>query len=61
MINRIKRRMIRGWNKEEGITTIEVVLVLVILIALVLIFKKQILGIINSIFMALNKSIGEVF
>ena len=35
---------------EEGIGVVEVILILVVLIGLVLIFKKQITGLVSSIF-----------
>ena len=45
------------WNKlkqlmkdEQGITTVEIILILVVLIALVLIFKEQMTNIVNNIF-----------
>ena len=34
---------------EAGVTTIEIILVLLVLIALVLIFKKQLISLVNSI------------
>lgn len=34
----------------QGISTIEIILVLVVLIALVIIFRDQLMGLINSIF-----------
>jgi Flp pilus assembly pilin Flp len=35
---------------EQGVTTVEIILVLVVLIALVLIFKEQMTEIVNNIF-----------
>ena len=35
---------------EQGITTVEIILILVVLIALVLIFKEQMTNIVNNIF-----------
>lgn len=43
------RRCRELWEDEDGIGTIELVLILVVLIALVSIFKTQITAIINSI------------
>lgn len=48
-------------DNDRGITTIEVILILVVLIALVLLFKKQILGLVDTIFTQINKSIKEVY
>jgi len=56
------------WRKLElklkgnpGIGTIEVILILVVLIALVLVFKSQIMGLVDTIFGHINSSIEEVY
>ena len=46
---------------ESGLGTIEVVLILVVLIGLVIIFKKQITTLLNNIFTSINKSAKEVY
>ena len=46
---------------EEGIGTVEIILILVVLIALVLIFKDQILGLAETIFSHINKSVKGVY
>ena len=46
---------------DAGIGTVEIILILVVLIALVLIFKDQILGLAESIFKQINKSIKGVY
>ena len=38
------------WKDETGIGTVEMILILVVLIGLVLIFKKQLTNLVNSIF-----------
>ncbi|MBR0086816.1 MAG: hypothetical protein IJL98_03645 [Lachnospiraceae bacterium] len=56
--------MVRIQNRlmeEDGINTIEVVLILVVLVALVLIFKNQILGIVDLVFAEINKSINKIY
>lgn len=58
-----------GWMKEakafymdeQGIGVIEVVLILVVLIGLVIIFKKQISTLLESIFKEINKQSKEVY
>ncbi|MDO4477428.1 MAG: Flp1 family type IVb pilin [Lachnospiraceae bacterium] len=37
------------WCEEDGAVTVEVILVLLVLIALVLLFKKQLISVVNSI------------
>ena len=46
---------------EESIGTVEVVLLLVVLIGLVIIFKKQIRTLLDSIFKEINKQTKEVY
>lgn len=46
MWTKLKERM----KDEQGITTVEIILILVVLIALVLIFKEQMTNIVNNIF-----------
>ena len=45
---------------DRGIGVVEVILILVVLIGLVLIFKKQITELVNSIFKTINKEAGKV-
>ena len=46
---------------DSGIGTVEIILILVVLIALVLIFKDQILALADSIFKQINKSVKGVY
>ena len=46
---------------ESGISTIELVLILVVLISLVLIFKSSITSLLNTIFAQINSQAGEVY
>ena len=46
----IKKRWTAIWKDERGIGTVEMILILVVLIALVLIFKKQMTTLVNQIF-----------
>ncbi len=55
------------WNKvkqfiydEQGITTVEIILILVVLIALVLIFKEQMTEIVNNIFKTITSQNDKV-
>ncbi len=53
------------WNAflkdDSGLGTIEVVLILVVLIGLVIIFKKQITTLLESIFKQINSKAKEVY
>ena len=46
---------------ESGLGTIEVVLILVVLIGLVIIFKKQITTLLEAIFKQINTKAKEVY
>lgn len=55
------------WNKfkqlmsdEQGITSVEIILILVVLIALVLIFKEEMTDIVNNIFKTITSQSGKV-
>lgn len=55
------------WNKfkqlikdEQGITTVEIILILVVLIALVLIFKEQMTNIVNNIFKTITSQSSKI-
>lgn len=47
--------------EEDGVGVIEVVLILVVLIGLVIVFKKQINTLLNNIFTEINKQSKEVY
>ena len=54
-------RSIKEFLKDEtGIGTVEMILILVVLIGLVLIFKKQITDLVNDIFDTISKKAGQV-
>ena len=48
------------WKDEQGVGVIELVLVLVVLIGLVIIFKKQITTLLQNIFKEINSQSKEV-
>ncbi len=49
------------WNDESGLGTIEIVLILVVLVGMVIIFKKQITTLLNNIFKQINNQAKEVY
>ena len=49
------------WKDEQGVGVIEPVLVLVVLIGLVIIFKKQITTLLQNIFKEINSQSKEVY
>ncbi len=61
-----RKEAAKGWIRrffleEDGVGVIEVVLILVVLIGLVIIFKKQITDLLNGIFKEINSQSKEVY
>ena len=48
------------WLDEEGIGTVEIILILVVLIGLVLIFKKKLTNLVNDIFKTITTESKKV-
>ena len=48
------------WEDESGVGEVEMILILVVLIGLVLIFKRQLTNIVNGIFDTINSKVGNV-
>lgn len=48
------------WQDESGIGTVELILILVVLIGIVLIFKKQITDLVNDIFKTITSESSKV-
>lgn len=48
------------WKNEDGIGVVEIILILVILIALVLIFKDKITEIVNNALESVDEDSGEI-
>ena len=57
----IKRELRSFLAEEDGVALIEVVLILVVLIGLVIIFKKQITTLLENVFKEINKQSKEVY
>ena len=54
-------RLVKRFIKDEsGVGTVEIILILVVLIALVLIFKDQMTALVNSIFSKIKSESGKV-
>ena len=48
------------WEDESGVGVVEMILILVVLIGLVLIFKRQLTNVVNGIFDTINSKVGNV-
>ena len=60
-MRKLRREVQAFWCEEAGVGVIEVVLILVVLIGLVIIFRKQITSLLDSIFSEINKQSKEVY
>mgnify|MGYP003403301021 CR=1 FL=1 len=47
-------------KNEDGVSRVEIILILVVLIALVLIFKDEMISIVQNIFKTITKKIGKI-
>jgi len=48
------------WKEEQGMGTVEIILIIVVLVGLVIIFKGQISALVNSIFGKITQQAGTV-
>ncbi len=49
------------WQEEEGVGVVEILLVLVVLIALVLIFKTQLTALVSNIFTSISRKSQSIY
>lgn len=56
----IMRTMKEFLKEETGIGTVEMILILVVLIGLVIIFKKEITDLVNGIFRTISNKAGQI-
>ena len=60
MMDKGRERLVRFWKNEDGMGTVEVILIIVVLIGLVIIFKSQITALVQSIFGTITEKSGVV-
>ena len=60
MNKKIKKMWREFWKEEEGMGTVEIILIIVVLIGLVIIFKAQISGLVQSIFQKITSQAGTI-
>ena len=58
--NRNMRNINEFLKEETGIGTVEMILILVVLIGLVIIFKKEITDLVNGIFRTITNKAGQI-
>lgn len=49
------------WQEESGVAVVEVILILVVLLALVFIFKTQLTQLVNSIFGSITSKSSSIY
>lgn len=54
------KRFRNFWLSEDGMGTVEVILIIVVLIGLVIIFKKQITTVVNDIFQTITSQSSTI-
>ena len=60
IIGGTKAKLLEYLQNEDGMGTVEVILIIVVLIGLVVIFKSQITALVQSIFGAITEKSGVV-
>lgn len=55
-----KREIKRFFQEESGVGVVEIILILVVIVGLILIFKKQLTSLVNKAFSKINKQAGTL-
>lgn len=57
---RLRQRFARTLGNNKGVGVVEIILILVVLIGLVIIFRDQLTGIVNTIFQKISSQSASV-
>ena len=57
---RVKQTLTEFRDNEDGVGVVEIILILVVLIALVIIFKDQLTSIVESIFSGIHSGVDTI-
>lgn len=57
----LKNTWLAFWEDESGMGVVEIILIIVVLIAMVIIFKEQITKLVNDVWNSINKSAKKVY
>jgi|HigsolmetaAR203D_1030402.scaffolds.fasta_scaffold01260_10 hypothetical protein len=60
MIETLKTSMARLWKEEDGLGTLEILLILAVLVLIAVVFRKWIINWINSLFESTNEEINRI-
>ena len=61
MITTVKNKMIRFWKEEDGLGTLEMILIIGVIIVIGLIFKNKITAIVNKLLDQVNTKSDQFF
>lgn len=61
MLTTVKSKMIRFWKEEDGLGTLEMILIIGVIIVIGLIFKNQITSIVNKLLKQVGTKSEEFF
>lgn len=59
--NSVKNAVSRFFREEDGIGTVEMILILVVLIGLVIIFKSELTKLVNTIFSQITNKSRQIY
>ena len=60
IMNNIKREAKKFWNDEDGMGVVEVVLITIVLVGLVVLFKKHITDLVNSVLSKMTNQANKI-
>ena len=60
IMNNIKREAKKFWNDEDGMGVVEVVLITIVLVGLVVLFKKQRTDLVNSVLSKMTNQANKI-
>ena len=60
IMNNIKREAKKFWNDEDGMGVVEVVLITIVLVGLVVLFRKQITDLVNSVLSKMTNQANKI-
>ena len=60
IMNNIKREAKKFWNDEDGMGVVEVALITIVLVGLVVLFKKQITDLVNSVLSKMTNQANKI-
>lgn len=60
-MGRVRNIWLDFWADESGMGVVEIILIIVVLIAMVLVFKDQITTLVNNIWKSINQSAKKIY